>query len=140
MSLILAGALAVAAIAPAGMIAGAATTNDTVTIQIHENATIGPWASGSFTGECPSTHPYLSGNEYTPGRISPNGTIYTASTLVGASAFIGDFSQRDEGGRTMRAVKGIWGTYTNWDVIPGHITISLECTSDWDAAKYDVTK
>jgi hypothetical protein len=84
-----------------------------------------PWYT--FKGTCPSSHPYLTDTDFNTGRVSPNGVFYVASTYITASA------------RTVTLpdsymVAGIQGEYKNWDVVTGHITITLECTKNrWQA-------
>jgi hypothetical protein len=111
-----------------------------VEVNIFHDENIAGLESGSFTGKCPPLNPYLTKREVV-GRISPSGAIYTSSTGMAATAILTlDNDQKEEHGRTMRAHKGIQGTYTNWDIFDGFLSITLECTNSWDAAKYDVTK
>lgn len=104
---------------------------------------VGPFASGTFRGDCPLSHPWLINRQFVRGLLVPDGVHVNGSEGIVVTAGVpldARTTRTTKGGHEFDSWKAVSGVYTNVAFVEGFLNITLECTDDWDLAKHEIRK
>ncbi|MFJ6635909.1 hypothetical protein ACIQMR_31605 [Streptomyces sp. NPDC091376] len=89
------------------------------------------WQTRSYEVHCPARHPYLVNSEN-----GQNFRIATSNHITAPPSQTFYKSHYIMGGVLYGTYKAVRGTYHNWNIHDGSVTITLTCTNNLDKAKF----